>query len=98
MGATYLDTRGFFTDSYWYWTGFGALVGFVFLLNMLFGIALAILGPFDKPQANISDDSEADAAAQEVELPRIGETEIALYFCLYHSYILVELNVLVDYY
>ncbi|KAK7325201.1 hypothetical protein VNO77_29359 [Canavalia gladiata] len=44
LGVQYLDTRGFFTDSYWYWLGFGALVGFVFLFNMMFGFALEFLG------------------------------------------------------
>ncbi|KAJ1433886.1 P-loop containing nucleoside triphosphate hydrolase [Sesbania bispinosa] len=73
LGAVYLDNRGFFTDSYWYWLGFGALVGFVFLFNMMFGVALAVLGPFDKPQASIVDDEEDNKpnarAVQEVELP-----------------------------
>ncbi|KAJ1376806.1 P-loop containing nucleoside triphosphate hydrolase [Sesbania bispinosa] len=68
LGAVYLDTRGFFTDSYWYWLGFGALVGFVFLFNMMFGVALAVLGPFDKPQASIAEDEDN---TQEVELPRM---------------------------
>ncbi|KAJ1433881.1 P-loop containing nucleoside triphosphate hydrolase [Sesbania bispinosa] len=75
LGAVYLDNRGFFTDSYWYWLGFGALVGFVFLFNMMFGVALAVLGPFDKPQASIVDDEEDNKpnarAVQEVELPRM---------------------------
>ncbi|CAK8542273.1 unnamed protein product [Lathyrus sativus] len=40
----------------------------------MFGVALAVLGPFDKPQATIPDDSEDDSSndrtVQEVELPR----------------------------
>ncbi|KAF1859242.1 hypothetical protein Lal_00009826 [Lupinus albus] len=44
IGVDLLESRGFFTRSYWYWIGFGALVGFVFLFNMLFGVALEWLG------------------------------------------------------
>jgi len=38
-----LDSRAFFTDSYWYWIGFAGLVGFVLVLNGLFGFALEFL-------------------------------------------------------
>lgn len=77
MGKLYLETRGFFPHAYWYWIGIAGLAGFVFLFNLMFGVALAILGPFDKPQATIPEDSEDDSSndrtVQEVELPRIGE-------------------------
>ncbi|CAJ2661301.1 unnamed protein product [Trifolium pratense] len=72
LGKNYLDARGFFPHAYWYWIGVGALAGFVFLLNALFGLALDILGPFDKPSATVPEDSEDDSSiVQEVELPRI---------------------------
>ncbi|XP_045806139.1 pleiotropic drug resistance protein 1-like isoform X2 [Trifolium pratense] len=72
LGKNYLDARGFFPHAYWYWIGVGALAGFVFLLNALFGLALDILGPFDKPSATVPEDSEDDLSiVQEVELPRI---------------------------
>ncbi|AES68067.2 drug resistance transporter-like ABC domain protein [Medicago truncatula] len=75
LGKDYLDTRGFFPHAYWYWIGVGGLAGFVFLFNAAFGVALAVLGPFDKPSATITDNSEDDSSnymtAQEVELPRI---------------------------
>jgi len=77
LGKDYLDTRGFFPHAYWYWIGVGGLAGFVFLFNAAFGVALAVLGPFDKPIATITEDSEDDSSnymtAQEVELPRVGE-------------------------
>jgi hypothetical protein len=83
--ATYLDTRGFFPHAYWYWIGVGGLVGFVFLFNMAFGVALAVLGPFDKPSATITEDSEDDSSTiQEVELPRIGELSDYMHI-RYHS-------------
>ncbi|KAK2371474.1 pleiotropic drug resistance protein [Trifolium repens] len=73
LGKQYLDTRGFFPHAYWYWIGIGGLAGFVFLFNAAFGLALDILGPFDKPSATVPEDSEDDSSndVQEVELPRI---------------------------
>jgi hypothetical protein len=85
LGKDYLDTRGFFPHAYWYWIGVGGLVGFVFLFNMAFGVALAVLGPFDKPSATITEDSEDDSSTiQEVELPRIGELSDYMHI-RYHS-------------
>ncbi|KAK7261880.1 hypothetical protein RIF29_28203 [Crotalaria pallida] len=75
LGVDLLESRGFFTHSYWYWIGFGALVGFMFLFNFLFGVALEFLDPFDKPQATISEEpEESTELTQEVELPRIVTT------------------------
>ncbi|WJX69962.1 transcription factor [Trifolium repens] len=73
LGKQYLDTRGFFPHAYWYWIGIGGLAGFVFLFNAAFGLALDVLGPFDKPSATVPEDSEDDSSndVQEVELPRI---------------------------
>ncbi|CAJ2661303.1 unnamed protein product [Trifolium pratense] len=71
LGKTYLDARGFFPHAYWYWIGVGALAGFVFLLNALFGFALDILGPFDKPSATVPVEEDDSSNLQEVELPRI---------------------------
>ncbi|TKY48119.1 ABC transporter G family member 40 [Spatholobus suberectus] len=76
LGAEFLESRGFFSDSYWYWLGFGAVAGFVFLFNMLFGFALEFLGPFDKPQATITEEepeanTPSEGTVAEVELPRI---------------------------
>ncbi|KAL1298136.1 hypothetical protein HN51_042543 [Arachis hypogaea] len=75
FGVTFLESRGFFTDSYWYWLSLGACVGYVFLFNGVFAAALSILGPFDKPQPTITEESEDDA--QEVELPRIENSRSA---------------------
>ncbi|RDX74835.1 Pleiotropic drug resistance protein 1 [Mucuna pruriens] len=75
LGVDFLKSRSFFTEAYWYWIGFGGLVGFVFLFNMMFGFALEFLDPFDKPQATISEEPEAntpnEGTVAEVELPRI---------------------------
>jgi ABC-type multidrug transport system ATPase subunit len=72
LGKDFLEGRGFFPHAYWYWIGIGGLVGFVFFLNAAFGLALEVLGPFDKPSATVPEDSEDDSSnVQEVELPRI---------------------------
>ncbi|XP_050890651.1 pleiotropic drug resistance protein 1 [Lathyrus oleraceus] len=74
LGIQVLESRGFFTDAYWYWIGVGALVGFMFLYNIIFTVALTHLNPFDKAQATIneeSEDSTTNGTHQEVELPRI---------------------------
>ncbi|KAL2332416.1 hypothetical protein Fmac_019997 [Flemingia macrophylla] len=75
LGVQYLAARSYFADSYWYWLGLGALVGFVFLYNLMFTFALELLGPFDKPQATITEEPEANTPNEgtvvEVELPRI---------------------------
>ncbi|KAH1144939.1 hypothetical protein AAZX31_15G011700 [Glycine max] len=72
LGVEYLESRAFFTDSYWYWLGLGALVGFVFLFNVMFGLALEFLGPFDKPQATITEDeSSNEGTLADIELPGI---------------------------
>ncbi|XP_050878161.1 pleiotropic drug resistance protein 1 [Lathyrus oleraceus] len=77
LGIQVLESRGFFTDAYWYWIGVGALVGFMFLYNIIFTVALTHLNPFDKAQATISEESEdstTNGTHQEVELPRIASS------------------------
>ncbi|KAI5414092.1 hypothetical protein KIW84_058293 [Lathyrus oleraceus] len=77
LGIQVLESRGFFTDAYWYWIGVGALVGFMFLYNIIFTVALTHLNPFDKAQATIneeSEDSTTNGTHQEVELPRIASS------------------------
>ncbi|KDP36994.1 hypothetical protein JCGZ_06050 [Jatropha curcas] len=59
LGVQVLKSRGFFTDAHWYWIGVGAQVGFMFVFNILYAIALAVFDEFDKPQAVISDEPES---------------------------------------
>ncbi|GER30614.1 pleiotropic drug resistance 12 [Striga asiatica] len=60
LGVLVMRSRGFFPDSYWYWLGLGASVGFVFLFNIFYIICLTVLGPFEKPQAVLPEASEDD--------------------------------------
>jgi len=43
LGVSILKSRGFFPQAYWYWIGIGALIGYVFLFNFLFALALHFL-------------------------------------------------------
>ncbi|KAL5071417.1 hypothetical protein RYX36_022304 [Vicia faba] len=56
LGVLILKSRGFFPKAYWYWIGIGALVGYVFLFNFLFALALHYLSPFRKDQAGLSQE------------------------------------------
>ncbi|KAK7294130.1 hypothetical protein RJT34_17013 [Clitoria ternatea] len=81
LGIQILESRGFFTQAYWYWIGIGALVGFMFLFNIIYTMALTYLNPFEKPQATINEEPEGNAPnyiAQEVELPRLGSSKRAI--------------------
>ncbi|KAF5453196.1 hypothetical protein F2P56_028115, partial [Juglans regia] len=60
LGVTVLKSRGFFTHAYWYWIGVGASVGFIFLFNIGFIIALFYLNPFGKSQSTKSDEPESN--------------------------------------
>ncbi|XP_058724834.1 pleiotropic drug resistance protein 1-like [Vicia villosa] len=84
LGVLTMKTRGFFRQAYWYWIGVGALIGYVFLFNFLFTLALKYLSPFRKDQAGLSEEElqERDASIAEecTQLPtrkRISETKTA---------------------
>ncbi|XP_050238266.1 pleiotropic drug resistance protein 1-like [Mercurialis annua] len=60
LGVSFLKSRGIFPKAYWYWIGVGALIGFIFLFNILYALALKYLDPFGKPQAIISEEALAE--------------------------------------
>ncbi|CAJ1951217.1 unnamed protein product [Sphenostylis stenocarpa] len=62
LGIQILESRGFFTHAYWYWIGIGALIGFIFLFNIMYTLALSYLNAFDKQQTTITEESEGDMA------------------------------------
>lgn len=43
LGVLVLKARGVFTEPHWYWLGVAALIGYVFLFNFLFALALSYL-------------------------------------------------------
>ncbi|XP_009140751.2 ABC transporter G family member 32 [Brassica rapa] len=54
LGVALLRERSLFTESYWYWIGVGALLGYTILFNLLFTVFLAYLNPLGKLQAVVS--------------------------------------------
>ncbi|KAK8595741.1 hypothetical protein V6N12_064251 [Hibiscus sabdariffa] len=76
LGVLVLKARGIFPQPHWYWIGVGALIGYGFLLNFLFTLALKYLDPFGKPQAVISKETLAEKIAsktgQNIELSPRG--------------------------
>ncbi|GMH15940.1 hypothetical protein Nepgr_017781 [Nepenthes gracilis] len=57
LGVTVLKSRGYFPHAYWYWLGAGALLGFIFLFNILYTLALTFLKPMGKHQSRTIDES-----------------------------------------
>lgn len=43
LGVTFLKSRGIFPEARWYWIGVGALIGYIFLFNFFFTLALQYL-------------------------------------------------------
>ncbi|KAI7987857.1 Pleiotropic drug resistance protein 1 [Camellia lanceoleosa] len=71
LGVIVLKSRGIFPEAYWYWIGVGASIGYIFLFNSLFTLALAYLNPFGKPQAILTEETMAERNAcktKEIEL------------------------------
>ncbi|XP_019426186.1 PREDICTED: pleiotropic drug resistance protein 1-like isoform X2 [Lupinus angustifolius] len=58
LGVEVLKSRGFFTQSYWYWIGVGALVGYTLLFNFGYILALTYLNPFGKHQTVKAEQTE----------------------------------------
>ncbi|CAI9755629.1 unnamed protein product [Fraxinus pennsylvanica] len=81
LGETLLKIRGLFPDSYWYWIGVGALLGYTLLLNILFTLALTYLNPLGSQQAVVSKEDSKDNKGQESESSIISLREF-----LQHSY------------
>ncbi|GAB4842032.1 transcription factor [Ancistrocladus abbreviatus] len=58
LGMTVLKSKGFFPHAYWYWLGVGALLGFTFVFNILYILALTFLKAPKKHQAIVPEVSE----------------------------------------
>nr|WDA53445.1 abc transporter g family member 31 [Erycina pusilla] len=56
LGYTILKGYGLFTENYWFWIGAGALIGYAFILNILFCVFLTCLNPLGSPQVAMSKD------------------------------------------
>ncbi|XP_019439503.1 PREDICTED: ABC transporter G family member 32 [Lupinus angustifolius] len=71
LGKAILKVRSMYPESYWYWIGLGALVGYTILFNTLFTIFLAYLNPLGRQQAVVSK-----GELQERERRRKGESVV----------------------
>jgi len=56
LGVTVLKSRGIFTEAKWYWIGFGALIGYTLLFNLLYTLALSVLSPFTDSHGSMSEE------------------------------------------
>ncbi|KAK6941567.1 Plant PDR ABC transporter associated [Dillenia turbinata] len=54
LGKAVLRQRSLFTESYWYWIGIGAMLGYIALFNILLTISLSYLNPWGKRQAVVA--------------------------------------------
>lgn len=43
LGIMVLKSRGVFVEAYWYWLGVGATIGYIFLFNFFYTLALKYL-------------------------------------------------------
>ncbi|WCJ29721.1 ABC transporter G family member 32 [Euphorbia peplus] len=71
LGEAVLKARSLFPESYWYWIGLGALLGYTILFNILFAVFLANLNPWERKQAVVSKEE-----LQEREQRRKSETVV----------------------
>ncbi|XP_042501406.1 ABC transporter G family member 42-like [Macadamia integrifolia] len=74
LGIAVMKNNAVFPKRDWFWIGCAALLGFTFLFNVLFTLALMYLNPLGKPQAILSEEviHEMDASQEESkEEPRI---------------------------
>ncbi|KAK7839281.1 abc transporter g family member 40 [Quercus suber] len=78
LGVLVLKSRGIFPQADWYWIGVGALIGYIFLFNFLFTLALQYLSPFGKPQTVPSKEAlterNANRAGEFIELASRGKS------------------------
>ncbi|OVA12179.1 ABC transporter-like [Macleaya cordata] len=81
LGKALLKARSLFPESYWYWIGVGALLGYTILFNFLLTFFLTYLNPVGKRQAVVSKEE-----LQERDTRRKGEhVAIQLREFLQHS-------------
>ncbi|WJX84449.1 hypothetical protein P8452_67025 [Trifolium repens] len=58
LGVEVLKSRGYFTESYWYWIGVGAMIGYTLVFNFGYILALTFLNPLGKHQTVIPVESQ----------------------------------------
>ncbi|KAL5822739.1 hypothetical protein ACOSQ4_020639 [Xanthoceras sorbifolium] len=73
LGVAVLKSVDIPAESYWYWIGAAALLGFTVLFNVLFTLALMYLNPLGNKQATISEETatEIEGDHESKEAPRL---------------------------
>ncbi|XP_015972150.1 pleiotropic drug resistance protein 1-like [Arachis duranensis] len=72
LGVEVLKSRGFFTESNWYWIGAGALVGFTLLFNFSFILALTYLNPLEASHTAKSEENGGSTSVQSLSNRKRG--------------------------
>ncbi|XP_071742297.1 ABC transporter G family member 32 [Rutidosis leptorrhynchoides] len=67
LGERLLKTRSIFPQTYWYWIGLGALLGYTILFNALFTFFLSYLNPLGKSHAVVSEESKGKDGKKNAE-------------------------------
>ncbi|XP_071709156.1 pleiotropic drug resistance protein 1-like isoform X4 [Rutidosis leptorrhynchoides] len=73
IGVALLKSRGIFPEAYWYWIAVGASIGYMFLFNICFTLALEYLNPFGSPQAVLSKEKRKNEVRMSSRVGNINE-------------------------
>ncbi|KAG0503184.1 hypothetical protein HPP92_003256 [Vanilla planifolia] len=78
LGTQVMESRGLFAESKWVWIGVGALIGYIFLFNIIYTISLTFLDATGKGRAVISEEAlnekESNRTGGAIELSNRGRS------------------------
>ncbi|KAL8458109.1 hypothetical protein ACS0TY_035841 [Phlomoides rotata] len=80
LGVEVLKSLGFFSGSYWYWIGIGALIGMILVFNFFSTLALTYLNPLGKPQAALPEHENEDSTEKDERGDQRQKREVVLPF------------------
>uniref|UniRef100_V5NZ11 PDR protein 2 n=1 Tax=Tabernaemontana elegans TaxID=761068 RepID=V5NZ11_9GENT len=86
LGETLLKVRSLFPESYWYWIGVGALLGYAVLFNILFTLFLTYLNPLGSTQVVVSKEHCHEKNGVQENLQENISSDISLGEFLQHSH------------
>uniref|UniRef100_V5NWW4 PDR protein 2 n=1 Tax=Amsonia hubrichtii TaxID=946328 RepID=V5NWW4_9GENT len=86
LGETLLKVRSLFPESYWYWIGVGALLGYTLLFNILFTLFLTYLNPLGNTQVVASKEDHPEKNMVQENVGVNNSSDISLGEFLQHSH------------
>ncbi|KAI5669436.1 hypothetical protein M9H77_19289 [Catharanthus roseus] len=87
LGETLLRVRSLFPESYWYWIGVGALLGYTVLFNILFTLFLTYLNPLGNTKVYVvSKDQNTEKNIVQENVQENNNPNISLGEFLQHSH------------